>query len=786
MKKLFLLISVFTLSLATFATTPELSKTTPVTLMSADATLSSNGSVVNDSITWTPGTIHEGYAKWRVNIVDTLAYQATLDMRSTNGFRFRVSVINPVSGDTVAKTTSISTSNKVYTDFDCGTFRMFGIEPGEYDIAITDTVQWSAAKVASLTLKYAGGEILTTSSEDELPCTAAFVSGGMVKLANGDVKSSGASDLSSEYAAWRVNITKSGRYIVSFNGDSNASMGHQFSVGLHTSLNGASSDVVSEPAKSWTAGEITFPDTLDVANAGFYYLKLTNSCANSSKSISALTIRYIGGDKIDIPNTLRPADALISPDWTKTDSKISHAESKATTGWAKWNVNVPKDGSYNVTINISCDNGHLAQIKVFETGASSATYTLDETSATKWDTGSQSINLGDVTLSKRGYVIQAANTVEHSHMEIVSVAISYNGGATVDVPGHFFGADALLNSTKLTRLENGDIKYNDNGTPTNEYVYWKVNAKAGTYDVILNIPEESTSGHVFKVELYSDLASSKIDDAYETAESYGTGLITLAQTITVESDGDYYIKVVNDRKYSKSTLRSISIAPSITIDEAEDNIESVIEPNDGKVVNAELTRSFVAGMYNTICLPFAVSAAEMGRVFPGAVVKELSSSSIEEGGFVLNLNFSSVSEIAAGVPYLIQPAEDIDNPKFIGVTIDKTLRPTNTSKANFVGNFVKGTIDADENNLFLGAENTLYFPTAVIDIKGMRGYFVIHDAAAHMIKRARIVENEQTQTDIELVKSQEPTVNNQKLLINGQLIIVRDGVRYNVMGARVQ
>ena len=103
-----------------------------------------------------------------------------------------------------------------------------------------------------------------------------------------------------------------------------------------------------------------------------------------------------------------------------------------------------------------------------------------------------------------------------------------------------------------------------------------------------------------------------------------------------------------------------------------------------------------------------------------------------------------------------------------------------------MGNFIAGTITASEDHLFLGANNTLYFPTEEIDILGMRAYFVVHDVPAYMIKRARIVENEQVITEIELVKSQEPEANNQKLLIDGQLIIVRDGVRYNVMGTKIQ
>ena len=371
----------------------------------------------------------------------------------------------------------------------------------------------------------------------------------------------------------------------------------------------------------------------------------------------------------------------------------------------------------------------------------------------------------------------------------VSVKVAYAGGAICAIPGILSGKEAVLVPKKMYRAGNGDICYDDYGTdPTDEYAYWKVHAAVGTYNIILNIPAESTTDHQYKLELLDDLGDAEpVVPAIIETKTSSTGLISLASTITIATEKDYYLKLINTTKWSSSKLRSISIAPSITLDE-EATSSAVIDDNDGKVVNVQLTRTFRSGMYNTICLPFAVSAAEMNRVFPGAVVKQLTSSSIEEGDFVLNLNFEDASSIEAGKPYLINPAADVTNPKFIGVTIDKTLNPTNTSRANFVGNFVAGTITANPNNLFLGANNTLYFPTQDIDILGMRAYFIIQDAPAGVIKRARIVENEQVATDIEIVQPDESTKqdNSRKLLINGQLIILRDGIQYNVMGARMK
>lgn len=505
-----------------------------------------------------------------------------------------------------------------------------------------------------------------------------------------------------------------------------------------------------------------------------------------------------GTPTITIPATLEPLDAVMSDSAgvivgspNVIDFKEIGSHQYNSTEWAKWSIKVTKAGYYSFTLNAQSTNSQTYKISVLGSDESEIqTYSLTgeyNKSMTK-TTDALELAVGD-------YFIKVENTVEWSTGDVISIVANYAGGAATEIPGLLKAEDAVLEAKKMYHDENGYIHYGSYGTiPTDEYAYWRITTTdAYSGKVILDIPAESNgSGHEFHVELYTDLNGSKLSEAYETAVSYADNrLIELEQTFEISEAGTYYVRLVNATQWSSAVLRSISIAPNLasTIDEEETDVEAVIGANDGKTVNVQLTRSLVAGMYNTICLPFAVSAAEMGRVFPGAVVKELSSSSLEEGGYILNLNFSAVSEMAAGKPYLIKPAANVVNPKFIGVTIDKTLRPINTSNANFIGNFIAGTIEADPTNLFLGAENTLYFPTQEIEILGMRAYFKVHDAPgapAGMIKRARIVENEQILTDIELVKSQEPIVNSQKLIENGQLIIVRDGVRYNALGIKLQ
>ena len=152
----------------------------------------------------------------------------------------------------------------------------------------------------------------------------------------------------------------------------------------------------------------------------------------------------------------------------------------------------------------------------------------------------------------------------------------------------------------------------------------------------------------------------------------------------------------------------------------------------------------------------------------------------------LDVEFETSSGIYQGTPVLIKPKKDVVNPFFEGVEILADAPATSTSTyTNFVGTFSPTSIEASPNNIFLGPNNTLYFPENTAQpIRGMRGWFVLHDAPAGIIQRARIVTQSEEVTAIDLVGAENNDA--QKVFVNGQLIIIKDGVQYNVMGVKLQ
>ena len=161
-------------------------------------------------------------------------------------------------------------------------------------------------------------------------------------------------------------------------------------------------------------------------------------------------------------------------------------------------------------------------------------------------------------------------------------------------------------------------------------------------------------------------------------------------------------------------------------------------------VNVTLKRSMVENEWNTICLPFNVTAEQAKTAFgEGVMIAQLNKNSSGN-----KLSFSSVDAIVASTPYLIKPtiAAPADGYKFEGVTINDdgkgNVAPnvvnTNSYLA-FVG--IYNTVDVTNNVIevlnnnyyaaFLGANNTIF--KAKNDggkMKGFRAYFAIPNNVA--------------------------------------------------------
>lgn len=217
----------------------------------------------------------------------------------------------------------------------------------------------------------------------------------------------------------------------------------------------------------------------------------------------------------------------------------------------------------------------------------------------------------------------------------------------------------------------------------------------------------------------------------------------------------------------------------VTIGEPEDsrvildeNSTTAPEASSG-AVDVRVKRTITAGNWSTICLPFAMTAAQVTTAFGDDV--ELAdftgyTTTKDAGNNIVGItvNFSSVSAIEANHPYIIK----ISSPTFTeftvdGVTVAPVAKPevnfgTTKNPKSFVGTYV-GDFDfydaAKNYPLFLYGNKFYYATDKTKHMKAFRGYFdfadYLDEAEGSAVKMFVFVDDEETH--IEGLESEQQT-----------------------------
>ncbi|MBQ2360518.1 MAG: BspA family leucine-rich repeat surface protein, partial [Prevotella sp.] len=216
-----------------------------------------------------------------------------------------------------------------------------------------------------------------------------------------------------------------------------------------------------------------------------------------------------------------------------------------------------------------------------------------------------------------------------------------------------------------------------------------------------------------------------------------SGAMFYGCTNLVGGQGTTYNEDLTSKKYARIdggksnpgyfTLKTDGIA----LDENSDGNSSTINANNGEIRNVTLARTIVPGSYNTLCLPFDVNNDMLKYKFGDDVeLAQLSDTHMENG--TLYFDFTLADAITAGVPYLIYVSDAVESPiTFNAVTVKKETQPVTTSLAKFIPVFDVTTLqNGNENILFLGANNTLFYPSTTSGaMKGFRAYFEVKGEA---------------------------------------------------------
>ena len=257
--------------------------------------------------------------------------------------------------------------------------------------------------------------------------------------------------------------------------------------------------------------------------------------------------------------------------------------------------------------------------------------------------------------------------------------------------------------------------------------------------------------------------------------------------------------------FNDGTLQVVSPA-AIVLPDNEDKT-SLLAALNNQTLNITIGRTIYAGPYNTFCLPFSMSAEQIAASpLNGAILKDYNGADVTGTGAErdLNIHLTDLTEITAGKPFLVKTETNIENPVFNDVTITYT-GDANGLGQNIVADYVDfqgllapfdlaGTYQSSPDYLGVGMDGRLYWADATLSTAKMRAFRAFFHVKATSIPNspvrrgmhAQFVEDApQTPTGVEPVTGN-PSPVTEKVLRDGQVIIIRNGVEYTVTGQKLK
>ena len=250
----------------------------------------------------------------------------------------------------------------------------------------------------------------------------------------------------------------------------------------------------------------------------------------------------------------------------------------------------------------------------------------------------------------------------------------------------------------------------------------------------------------------------------------------------------------------------------------------------GQGYDLQIDRKLQGGMYNTMCLPFAIDGkTEFANIQyadgSGQPFKDVNDFSLVyyagseyvEDALILNFReLGDADELDANTPFLIKPNNDIiklmqygtvksialvdcnsapvqaidddDDEGEGGAIIPQTHAeytcPVDDQSITFTG--VLAPVNVSENSVLLVANNRLAVSSSSGEMLGMRGFFSFKAQPIQQPMAIKITSKEGTTTYLDAVDMTTETQTATKILHNGQIYILRGNEVYTITGNRVK
>ena len=400
--------------------------------------------------------------------------------------------------------------------------------------------------------------------------------------------------------------------------------------------------------------------------------------------------------------------------------------------------------------------------------------------------------------------------------------VTYAGAANPVGEGNKFDLTFML----------GKVNFDDciswESPAVNGFSGWATEQGDGNFQVMENASKTSGDYHSF-MEYWSWNAKANDEfNLYTTVESLPVGTYTMScYAFAVQQDGEagktpvpglyFYANdtqggVVNDNRLTQKSISfvndnvqdvKIGLKPVSTGNtynwmgigyvELYKVPEQVYELNEATAWdhtqsgagNVEITRTIKVGV-NTVVFPFSMNQTEVEDYFgAGSVVYQLSSYEDE------TIHFITRSGISANEPCLVK-ATSTTNSAVAYTLNDRTVVAAASASPSVAGTNVTmtGTYAAstsvDQGNYIVSGSNIYLVNSDNVKMKNTRAYITL--GTPNLGARLAIIFDEEDPTainTIEAAESEAGALKDGKYLIEGKIVIVKNGVKYDANGKKL-
>ena len=208
------------------------------------------------------------------------------------------------------------------------------------------------------------------------------------------------------------------------------------------------------------------------------------------------------------------------------------------------------------------------------------------------------------------------------------------------------------------------------------------------------------------------------------------------------------------------------------LDDADDDLTStMMNTFGGKEVNVELSRPIASGQWNTLCVPFNMSAEQIESVF-GAGTSVAVFSNAENDV----VNFSTANEITAGIPCILYPANTVNKISLSNIPLKNFLAPGSVKSTDYTFVGTLATTSPAGTIFYFANGNQIKKLTADGSIKAFRAYFASNGQEARLFSVDGIITAINTIKD-EIQPDNSPAYNisGQRVSKNYKGIVIKNG-----------